>query len=330
MRNDDANHERGKDMRPLINILTPVFNEAQGLDDYVVEVEKTLFADTRFDWEVILVDDGSRDESWEKIQALCRRDARFVGVRLSRNFGSHTALSAAFSRARGDAAVTLAADLQDPPETVLAFLAQWKNGAKIVWGERRRREDRLWRAWTSRVFFKLIRRYAMPAGSRFRTGSFLLADRQVVECYNQFHEANRITFALIAWTGFPQAVVPYDRRARQAGQSGWSFGKMLRAMYDTFVGYSLMPARVITVLGAIFFVVAAGVALHVLVNWWAGDPVPGWSGIMFAMTSFFAIEFVVLGLIGEYLSRIYAEVVRRPLYFVQEEVRFSARRGDDG
>ena len=180
----------------------------------------------------------------------------------------------------------------------------------------------------SNVFFRLIRRYAMPRGSRFTTGSFLLIDRTVVECFKQFPERNRITFELVAWTGFDQAVVDYDRARREIGQSKWSFSRMLKAMYDTLIGFSEAPARVMTWLGVLTSLLTLPVLGWLLLNWWWTDTVPGWTGIMVMMTAFFGLQFLMMGLVGEYLYRIYSESTRRPLYFVSERLGERGREHD--
>lgn len=304
---------------PFVTILTPVYNEEEALSYYYEEVKKTLLDSSDFRFQVVFIEDGSKDRSWEIIQDICARDERFQGLRLSRNFGSHVALSAGFDFAEGDIVCTLACDLQDPPETILQFLDKWKKGANIVWGKRRTRDDTGWRILCSRVFSNLIKRYAMPRDSKFTTGSFLLADKKVVECVRRFKEHNRITFALIAWTGFNQAVVEYDRKKRVAGVSGWSFSKMLKSMYDTFIGFSLTPVRVMTLIGASVSFASGLLLLYLLFSWFNGVEVKGWTSYMVALTSFFGLQFLCLGVVGEYLYRIYAESVRRPLYFISEK-----------
>ena len=170
----------------------------------------------------------------------------------------------------------------------------------------------------SNVFYRLIRRFAMPGGSKFTTGSFLLADRRVVGCFRQFQEHNRITFALVAWTGFDQKVVDYDRGQRRAGTSRWTYRKMLKSMYDTFIGFSLLPVRLITLLGAAVFLLTIVMSVYLLYLWHTGTPLLGWTSQILAMAMFFGIQFLLMGVMGEYLYRIYTEVVRRPLYFVSD------------
>ena len=312
-------------MAPLISIITPVFNEAESLHAYRESVEKTLLQNPELDLEIIFVDDGSTDGSWSIIEDFCADDHCFQGLRLSRNFGAHAALSAGISYAQGDAVATLAADLQDPPAVILQFLDKWRNGVQIVWGRRRTREDSAWRLLTSALFFRLLRRYAMPRGSKFTTGSFFLIDRRVVDCFLQFPERHRITFALVAWTGFKQDVVLYDRQRRAAGRSGWNLGRMWKAMYDAFIGFSDLPARLMTYAGATTFVLGLSFSVFLILRRWLAEPVPGWTALMVVLLAFFGLQFLMLGLVGEYLYRIYSEVTRRPLYFVSQRLEAGDR-----
>ncbi len=303
---------------PVVTIITPVYNEQESLPLYEKAVREVLLSRTDYKFRVLFIDDGSSDESWKEIEGICRRDPAFRGVRLSRNYGSHIALSAGFAHAGGDAVAVLACDLQDPPEVIIEFLGRWRSGAHIVWGRRRERRDEKWRVLASALFHRLLKRFAMPRGSKFQTGSFFLADGKVAECFRQFGEQNRITFALVAWTGFEQAVVDYSRAGRVAGRSGWTFFKMIKAMYDAFIGFSLLPVRLMTAIGALSFLLTLLLSAYVITAKIAERPVPGWTGIMLTLSVFFGIQFLLMGISGEYLYRIYAEVVRRPLYFVSE------------
>ena len=309
----------GDSQSTTISIVTPVYNEEQSLSRYRQVIQETLLDLPDLQFEIIFVDDGSDDGSWALIESICTDDNRFRGLRLSRNFGSHAALTAGILSARGEAVATLAADLQDPPNTIIAFVEKWRAGAEIVWGQRRRREDRGWRVAASNLFFRLIRRFAMPRGSKFSTGSFFLIDRRVVECFRRFPERNRITFALVAWTGFRQDTVEYDRESRVAGRTGWTFGRMLKAMYDTFIGFSDLPARLMTILGAATFVLTIPFGIYLILNWLLTDTLPGWTGLMLGLSVFFGLQFLMMGLVGEYLYRIYTEVAARPLFFISNE-----------
>jgi glycosyltransferase involved in cell wall biosynthesis len=306
--------------KSIVTVVTPVYNEAENLQAYYQAVSSTLFARQDCDYRVLFVDDGSVDGSWKIIEEICALSPRFQAIRLSRNFGSHAALSAGFDHAAGHAVATLACDLQDPPEVIVEFVEKWCTGAQVVWGCRRSRADGRWETMASWLFLYLVRRFAMPPGSKFTTGSFLLADRLVIDALRQFREINRITFALVAWTGFTQEIVYYDRRPRSAGVTGWTFNRRLKAMYDTFIGFSELPARLITLVGVTMWILSLFLGVYLLVTYLAGSVLPGWTGIMFASTVFSGLLFLILGIIGEYLHRIYLEVTQRPVYLVSAHV----------
>ncbi len=305
--------------RPIVTIVTPVFNEEENLGRYVDRVSKALLANIEFEFRVFFIDDGSRDQSWQMIEKICESDARFQGLRLSRNFGTHAALSAGLIRATGDAAVVLACDLQDPPEVVVEFARKWREGFDLVFGKRRTRQDGHLRVLASNILYGLLARFALPGESKFTTGSFLLASRNVLDCYHQFQEHNRITFALMAWTGFEQTTVEYDRASRKAGKSGWSFGQMMKSSYDAFIGFSYLPVRMITITGLVVFAMSFGIAVYAVYCKMHRSPLPGWASLMAVFGFFFGVQFFLMSLIGEYLYRMYIEIVKRPLFLIAEE-----------
>lgn len=307
--------------------MTPVYNEEDNLHPYEQAISEILLSRTEYDFRVLFIDDGSADRSWEIIREMCERDSRFRGIRLSRNYGSHVALSAGFSNEDGDAVATLSCDLQDPPEVILELLEKWKAGAKIVWGQRRLSGDRGWNKIAGKIFYSIVHRFAMPKGVPLNTGSLFLVDRAVAECYRRFAERNRNIFTLFAWTGFEQDVVVYDRRPRVAGKSGWNFSKKLKALYDAFIGYSLLPVRLMTMLGIGVFIFSIILAAFILYCRFAGNPVEGYTNLILVMSFFFGIQFLLMGLIGEYLYRIYTEVVRRPLFFIADRTGSSETSG---
>jgi dolichol-phosphate mannosyltransferase len=304
--------------RPRLTLVTPVYNEEDNLDFFAREVSAAFFDRDDLDTRVIFVDDGSTDRSWAKITELAARSDRFKGLRLSRNFGSHSALAAGLDSVddASNIVATLACDLQDPPDAVIEFIEAWRKGAQIVWGARRSRAEHGMRDFISRTMEKVLRRYAMPRNSRFTTGSFLLMDRVVLECFRQFREQSRVTFALVAWTGFDQAVVYYDRRARQHGKSGWTLRRMLDTGYDVFVGFSPLPAKLLTLAGFTIFGLSFVFLIYLIGSYFLHNVLPGWTGLMTAMTLFFGVLFMMLGVMAEYLHRIFLEVKSRPLYFV--------------
>ena len=298
---------------PLLVVVTPVFNEATLLGIYAAEVKRVLLGRSDVEVRVILVDDGSTDESWEIIRQLVETDDRFSAVRLSRNFGAHVALAAGFDHVAKDADLiaTLACDLQDPPETILEFVQEWRKGASIVWGARRSRSDSHWRRAASRMLEIGLRRYAMPRDSRFQTGSFFLIERIVLDSVRQFREQARVTFALVAWTGFDQATVDYDRRMRTGGRSGWTVAQMLNTAYDVFIGFSPIPAKVLTAFGFVMLVTSIVAVFYLVFSWLVQDVQVGWTGLMATMTLCFGLLFVMIGISFEYLYRIFVEAKDR-------------------
>lgn len=308
------------DGRPRVTIVTAVFNEEASLDAYRADVTRVLLSSPDVYYEILFVDDGSTDGSWEIIERFCAASPRFRGLRLSRNFGEHTATSAGIDHATGDAVVILACDLQDPPEAVLEFVERWRAGAQVVWGRRNTRPESRARVWAVDAFSWLLRTQAFPKGTKFSTGGFFLIDRLVVECFRQFREHSRITFALVAWTGFKQDVVLYDRRTRHAGTSSWDFGRLSKAMYDTLIGFSNLLPRFITVLGAAIFLLNIPIAIYLVVNYFYSRPLPGWTALMVALSFFFGVVCLMLGIISEYLHRIYVESTGRPLYFIAQDI----------
>ena len=293
--------------RPVVQILTPLYNEEKCFTVYIEAVEHALIGRSDVEYRCLMVDDGSTDGTWELIKQQCNASPRFRGLRLSRNFGAHTAETAGLDLCDADAVVILSADLQDPPEVVPCFVEAWRQGADVVFGRRRMREDSRWQILASKAFEALLRRFAMPRGSKFATGGFLLMDRKVVECVRQMREANRLIFGLVAWTGFRQAIVEYDRQPRFAGRSAWSVARMIRSMYDGLIGFSAAIPRAVTILGAFFSLIGLLAALYFLLNALFFSPLPGWSSIMVALSLFFGIVFMILGTICEYLLRIYIE-----------------------
>lgn len=309
---------------PIVQILTPLYNEEKCFELYVERVERVLISRPDVEYRCLLIDDGSIDGTWELIQRQCRASRRFRGLRLSRNFGAHAAETAGLDLCDADAFVILPADLQDPPEAVPSLVEAWRQGADVVFARRRMREDSRRRVLASKAFEALLRRFAMPKGSKFATGGFLLMDRKVVDCVRQMREANRLIFGLVAWTGFRQAVVDYDRQRRVRGRSAWSAGRMIKSMYDGLIGFSGAIPRAVTLLGALFALIGLIAALYFLLNAIFFSPLPGWSTIMVILSLFFGIVFLILGAICEYLLRIYVETTRRPLYFI------AADTADDG
>ncbi len=268
--------------------------------------------------EMILVDDGSTDGSWDVITDLAGRDARVRPVRLSRNWGHQIAITAGMDHATGDAVVVMDADLQDPPEVVLEMAERWRAGAQVVYARRARRagESRMKRA-TAAGFYRILDRISEVPIPR-DVGDFRLMDRVVVDAVGHMREHNRYLRGMVAWAGYRQAEVDYDRDARHAGETKFSFGRMLRFATDGVLSFSAAPLRLALRLGLVVSAVsfAYGV-IAVLLKITGAFTVPGWTSLVVVVALMGGMQLVVLGVMGEYIARIHDEVKARPLYLVQ-------------
>lgn len=302
-----------------LTIITPVFNEEENLQKYFLALQELKKRIQDYNLEAILIDDGSQDSSWEIIQKEAKENEEIKGVKLSRNHGSHTALSVGLNFSTGDAVCTLACDLQDPPNTIKHFVLEWERGNYIVWGKRKSRKDKGWKKLTSKGFENLIRKYAAPRGSKFATGSFFLADRKVVNYYNKFQEHNRITFAVFAHLGFKQSIVEYDREKRIAGKSGWNFTKMIKALYDALVAFSYAPANFLRWFSILAILLFVPIAIYALYLYFSGRSSNiGWVSTILTVFFFGALILFNLSVILDYLIRIYLNSSQRPTYFIDK------------
>jgi glycosyltransferase involved in cell wall biosynthesis len=304
--------------RPLIAIVVPVHNERDNLATFREEVSAVLHQLGEYDWEFVFVDDGSTDGSFQVLETLRDLDPRITALRFPRNFGSHVAIAAGIDHARGDAAVIMAADLQDPPALIREFVARWRDGFDVVWGARSGRDDGRLRAWAMNRFYSLVRRIAIPRYPKGGTGSFCLITKPVMDAFRQMNERNRLTFGLIAWAGFRETHVPYHRPRRLVGSSSWTMGKMMKAAIDTFVSFSFLPIRAISLAGLLLSGLSFLFGFYVLVNKLVfGTHVEGWTSVMLAVLLLGGVQLVMVGVLGEYLWRALDEARARPLYIVE-------------
>jgi len=306
--------------RSLLTVVTPAYNEAQNLP-VLYDRLRAVLEGLDLDWEWVIVDDHSADDTFAVIGDIAGRDPRVRGIRLARNFGAHAAVTCGLHYARGDCAVIMAADLQDPPEMLPELLAEWRAGAQVVWAVRARREgEKLSTRASARLFYLLMRHLVgfrdMPA-----TGAdFFLLDRRVVDALRQFGERNISLIALVTWMGFRQATITYTKRARLYGRSGWSLGKKIKLAVDSITSFTYLPIRLMSCLG---FVIALGgflYAILVIVNALTGHPPPGWSSLMVVVLVIGGIQMLMMGVLGEYLWRAFDEARRRPRYLIEAMV----------
>jgi glycosyltransferase involved in cell wall biosynthesis len=318
--------------RPLITVVVPVFNERDNLRAFHEAVTEVMRSLPNLDWEFVFVDDGSRDGSLDVLNALREEDDRVLALRFPRNFGSHVAIAAGIDYCRGDAVVVMAADLQDPPALIREFVDRWRSGFDVVWGARTGRDDGALRSWGMSMFYRLVRRFAIPTYPKGGTGSFCLISKPVIDAFRQCNERNRLTFGLIAWSGFRETDVPYHRPRRLVGSSSWTVGKMLKAAVDTFVSFSFLPIRAISFLGVLVSGLSFLFGFYVVINKvFFGTHVEGWTSVMLAVLVLGGVQLIMIGVLGEYLWRILDEARARPLYIVERTLGLtpaSSRRPD--
>ena len=311
-----------------VSIVIPVFNEDQGLPELFRELNRVFdqFFSPSPAVEVVLVNDGSQDRSWEIISAHCEQDSRYVGVNLSRNFGHQLALAAGLETARGDVVISMDADLQDPPDVIPRLLEAHAKGYDVVYATRvDRGTETLTKRVTARAFYWLIEKISGVAIPR-NTGDFRLLSRRALIELGKLRESHRFLRGLVPWLGFPQTQVFYDRGERVAGETHYPFHKMLLLAFDGIASMSRAPLRLAYALSLLLFAVFIGYIFYVLYDHFiqGGTLVPGWTSIMSAITIFGTIQLLLFGVFGEYLGRVYEQVKQRPLYIIQEIKRSEA------
>ncbi|HYC02301.1 MAG TPA: glycosyltransferase family 2 protein [Azospirillaceae bacterium] len=309
-----------------VSVVVPMYNEEEGIDLFYREVTEALEACTR-SFEIVCVNDGSRDGTLAKLAALAARDSRIRVVDLSRNFGKEVALTAGIDHAAGSAVIPIDADLQDPPSLIPAMVEKWRDGYEVVLAARADRgSDTALKRWTAQSFYWVMSRVGEVPVPR-NVGDFRLMDRKVVEALSRLPERTRFMKGLFAWLGFRQTVVTYSRAPRAAGQTKWKYWKLWNFALDGIVSFSTLPLKIWTY-GGIAVALAALVYMMLLVvdTLIHGIDVPGYASIMAGLLFFSGVNMIGLGILGEYLGRVFIEVKQRPLYLVRETWGFENRQ----
>ncbi|OQW81993.1 MAG: glycosyltransferase [Proteobacteria bacterium ST_bin15] len=307
--------------RPELSVVVPMHNEAANLAPLLARLIPVLRSlDHRF--EILFVDDGSRDDSFERVRAAALTEPRVRAIALSRNFGKEVAIAAGLAHARGNAVILMDGDLQHPPETIRDFVVKWREGYRMVYGIRRDREtDSLLRRWFSDGFYRLFAALSptqLPRGA----GDFRLIDRKAVDALNAIHERTRFTKGLYSWIGFKAVGVEFDVEERaDGGGSKWNARRLFSFALDGITAFSTLPLRVWTYIGTAVSMLALLLALYFVAEtliW--GVAVPGFPSLIVSVMFFAGVQLITLGVLGEYIGRIFVEVKRRPLYIVAEEI----------
>ena len=318
--------------RPELSIVLPLYNEELVIDELKRRLFEMLAEITRSrgdrslisSVEVIFVDDGSKDRTYELVSEIAREDPRCKVSSFARNFGHQKAITAGVDHADGDAVIVMDGDLQDPPSVCIAMIEKWREGFDVVYARRTiRRGESLFKRMTARIFYRLFAAM-IPIEVPLDTGDFRLMSRPVVLALRSLAETHRFVRAMVAWVGFRQTAVLYERPERFAGETKYPLSKMVRFAIDGITSFSVLPLRISTYLGLIVSMASCGVGVWALVAKFVfRHVVPGWTALIVLISFVSGAQLLVIGILGEYVGRIYEEVKRRPLYVIKKLQNFS-------
>jgi polyisoprenyl-phosphate glycosyltransferase len=318
---DTAAHP-GSASHPTYSFVIPIYNEEESLPELERRLTE-LFARMDGPSEVVLVDDGSADRSWQLIAELVEREPRFKAIGFSRNFGHQVAITAGMDHAAGDAVIVMDADLQDPPEVVLELAARWREGFDVVYAVRQERTgETFFKEYTAKAFYRIFRRLTdieIPVD----VGDFRLVDRRALDAFNAMRENNRYVRGMFSWIGFRQVGVPYRREQRYAGRTKYPLRRMIKFATDGIISFSNVPLRLALQAGFVVSGLAFAFGVAALISKLAGFYSVSGVASLAVVTAFLGgMQLIVLGVMGEYIARIHDEVKDRPLYVVRETLGF--------
>lgn len=316
--------DRAIPRKKLISVILPIFNEEANIPVVYAEISAVLETiKTKYDYEIIFVNDGSRDHSWIKVKELAIKDSRVKAITFSRNFGHQMALTAGYDHAQGSAIITMDADLQDPPKLLLEMIQKWESGTQIVYARRVDRKDSLPKRFTANLYYKFLDAIADVQIPR-NVGDFRLIDKKVLSTLNGCRERSRYFRGMVAWTGFSHAFIDFARPNRQAGTTGYTWKKMFKLAFDGMTSFSMFPLKLAAYVGV--FVIATGSLMFLYITFDAfvnqiNYPLFKW--LVTIIYIFMGVQFLLMWFLGEYIGRIHDQQKERPLYVVAEEVNFS-------
>jgi len=313
--------------RPTLTLVIPIYNEELVIPELDRRLKSVLgsWADLVESWEVVFINDGSKDDSLNQLRAMAAAEPRYKVLSFARNFGHQMAITAGMDRAEGDAVVVMDADLQDPPEVVREMITLWRQGYDVVYGVRRKRAgETLFKKLTAAAFYRLLRAMLGGISIPVDAGDFRLLSRPVVMAMRALKERHRFVRGMVAWVGFKQTATYYDREARFAGETKYPLSKMLRFAIDGITSFSTVPLRFATWLGVLAGLSAVVIALWAIyIKLFVTGVVQGWTTIMILVALGTSAQLLMIGVLGEYVGRIYEEVKRRPLYLIGEEINLA-------
>ncbi len=307
-----------QEKKKLVTILVPAYNEQEVLHLLYDRLEKLMNENTNYDFEVLLVNDGSKDKTFEIMQELREKDKRFCYLNLSRNFGKETAMIAGLDYCKGDAVVIIDADLQDPPELIPEMIKYWEEGYDDVYAKRRSREGETWlKKFTSKMYYRVLQGFTRIEIQK-DTGDFRLLDRRCVEALKSMRENQRYTKGLFSIIGYNKKEILYDRDPRAAGQTKWNYGKLIDLSIDGITSFTTSPLRWAALIGCGVSVIGFIYMIYIIIKTIVtGVDVPGYASLMVVILFLGGIQLIFLGIIGEYLGRTFNESKHRPLYFIE-------------
>ncbi|WP_062530457.1 glycosyltransferase family 2 protein [Demequina rhizosphaerae] len=311
---------------PLLSFVLPVFNEVGNISLLHEELSQVTALRPDFEVEFIFINDGSDDDSLDALERLAQQDSRVTVIDFARNFGHQFAVTAGLDHARGDAVIIMDTDLQDPPAVCLDLISAWEAGADVVYAQRTSRKDTVFKRVTADAFYRALSRLSDVPIPR-NTGDFRLMDRAVVDYVNTMREPHRFLRGMVAYVGFTQVAVPFEREARHAGATGYPLRKMVRFAADGLLGFSIAPLRLILATGYTFSGLAfLGIVYAILMKFLAPQvTVDGWTFIVISILLMGGVQLIMLGIIGAYVGRIYSTSQQRPLYVVRRLTAASSR-----
>lgn len=312
----------GLKMKDLISIVVPMyFEEEVALECY--NRLKKVIDQNHINYEFVFVNDGSTDRTIDILKDIAVNDHQAKVIDFARNFGHQTAVTAGIDYARGDAIVIIDADLQDPPELIPDLIAKWKEGYEVVYAKRKtRRGESRFKLLTAKYFYRFLN-YMSDIDIPKDTGDFRIIDRKVADVFKQMTERNRFVRGMMSWIGFQQTYIEYERDERFAGETKYPLKKMIKFASDGIIAFSTKPLRIVMTLGTFSILISVIVLLYALIVKFTGQPVEaGWTSIMVAITFFSGIQLLGLGIVGQYIARIYDESKNRPIYIVKETLNF--------
>lgn len=305
--------------KKLITIIIPAYNEEEALPKCLSRITKLIDSEESYDFEVLLIDDGSKDKTVEIIKKKRTEDKRFNYVTFSRNFGKEIAIMAGLDYAKGDAVIFIDADLQDPPEVIPKLIKYWEEGYDDVYAKRRSRKGETWlKKWTSKMYYRILQKMSSVEIQK-DTGDFRLLDRRCVNALKKMRETSRNSKSMFSWIGYKKKEVLYDRDPRVAGKTKWKYGRLIDLAIDGITSFTTSPLKIATYIAIPTFIIFIAYFIYAIIKAIVTQiPVQAYQAIILLILFFAAVNIMLFGIIGEYLGRIFKESKSRPLYFVDE------------